>query len=86
MILHLLIRDNLAFSALRGYALSGRRYWVALLILLFFVPHMTLTCVCLRCSASSMSQSLTSKNALTDILYEAGADPGTTAIQLSTCI
>ncbi|KAI0326346.1 hypothetical protein GY45DRAFT_1381732 [Cubamyces sp. BRFM 1775] len=34
-----------AFSALRGYALSGRRYWVALLILLFFVPHMTLTCI-----------------------------------------
>ncbi|KAH9889400.1 hypothetical protein C8Q73DRAFT_707436 [Cubamyces lactineus] len=34
-----------AFSALRGYALSGRRFWVALAILLFYVPHITLTCI-----------------------------------------
>ncbi|KAI0663956.1 hypothetical protein C8Q70DRAFT_943937 [Cubamyces menziesii] len=34
-----------AFSALRGYALSGRKSWVALIILLFYVPHIALTCV-----------------------------------------
>ncbi|KAI0827993.1 hypothetical protein BC628DRAFT_1317402 [Trametes gibbosa] len=34
-----------AFSMLRGYALSGRRSWVALLIVTFFLPDIALTCV-----------------------------------------
>ncbi|KAH9855923.1 hypothetical protein C2E23DRAFT_882684 [Lenzites betulinus] len=34
-----------AFSMLRGYALSGRRWWIAFVIFLLFLPDIVLTCV-----------------------------------------
>ncbi|KAI0669609.1 hypothetical protein C8Q78DRAFT_977205, partial [Trametes maxima] len=34
-----------AFSTLRGYALSGRRWWIGLLILTLFIPDIVLTVV-----------------------------------------
>ncbi|KAI8978294.1 hypothetical protein BD414DRAFT_150706 [Trametes punicea] len=33
------------FSTLRGYALSGRRWWVAPLIFTFYVPHLVCNCI-----------------------------------------
>ncbi|KAI0369027.1 hypothetical protein BV20DRAFT_968519 [Pilatotrama ljubarskyi] len=34
-----------AFSTLRGYALSGRKWWVAPLIFVFYVPDIILNCI-----------------------------------------
>ncbi|KAI9062447.1 hypothetical protein FKP32DRAFT_1677387 [Trametes sanguinea] len=34
-----------AFSTLRGYALSGRKWWIAPLIFVFYVPHFILNCL-----------------------------------------
>ncbi|OSC97297.1 hypothetical protein PYCCODRAFT_1398958 [Trametes coccinea BRFM310] len=34
-----------AFSTLRGYALSGRKWWIAPVIFVFYLPHFILNCV-----------------------------------------
>ncbi|KAI0629432.1 hypothetical protein C8Q77DRAFT_1235304 [Trametes polyzona] len=34
-----------AFSALRGYALSGRKWWIGILIALFYIPDIVINCI-----------------------------------------
>ncbi|KAI0774814.1 hypothetical protein BD413DRAFT_536789 [Trametes elegans] len=34
-----------AFSTLRGYALSGRKWWVGVLIVIFYIPDIVLACL-----------------------------------------
>ncbi|KAJ8473870.1 hypothetical protein ONZ51_g7598 [Trametes cubensis] len=53
-----------AFSALRGYALSGRKSWVALIILLFYVPHIALTCSLVRDSNAPAAVTIASRTCL----------------------